>query len=163
MSKPLLLGLAVTALTGGAALADANHPEASFRTMINAGYQVTATAYVPPAEAKQVGMTSATPTIVITLQKGTSVAVCAFSAQNWIYMADADLEAATGCDYRSYASATPASSPSPAAPSPTPPSPASPPPASPVSPSIAPPPFSTDAPSETSAPAASTSPTGHGM
>jgi hypothetical protein len=177
MLKSLLLGLAATALASGTALAaDANHPEASFRTMVNQGYQVIATMYVPASEAKQIGMNGATPTTVVTLQKGTSVAVCAFSAQNWVFMADSDLESASGCDYRSYASATapaapatPAAPAAPAAPTaPSTPAPsAAPAPVTPA-PSAAPAPApaapaQTSAPSETSTPPSSTGSTDHGM
>ncbi len=106
---PILTGTSLALLAGQGAFAapDANHPQGSFRAVVNMGFQVVSTEAIPAEVAQSVGMNAATAITIVTLQKGPAVAVCTFSTKSWIFMLDADLESASACDYRDYSSATP--------------------------------------------------------
>jgi hypothetical protein len=129
--KTLLTASAVVlAAQQGAVAADANHPEASFRTIVNMGFRVVSTEAIPAEAAEAVGMNHADAITIVTLENGPAVAVCTFSTKAWVFMSDGDLEAATVCDYRDYSSATPPAAPVAATPAPpaaaAPPAPAAP-------------------------------------
>jgi hypothetical protein len=115
----LLAGLPVVLCAAGALAADAKHPQASFHSMINQGFAVVSTDYLPQGSG-----TYTQPMIIATLQRGTEVAVCEFNAQGWIAMDDANMEEPKSCDYRDYSDPTPltvAAAPQPApAPAPAP-------------------------------------------
>jgi hypothetical protein len=92
---------AVLGLTAAATLcATARADEAlqSFKALVGQGFQVMATSVVPPEGQGEVDYT----TIVITLQKGKSVAVCTFALANWESMNDGSLSNAQNCDVRSF-------------------------------------------------------------
>jgi hypothetical protein len=93
--------LAAGALSGlvltGPALAQ-DKPQQSFHSLVSNGFTVVGTAFVPGAE-----QSDKHPVVLVTLQKGTSVAVCTLGLGAYENMGSSDeLEDATRCDFRSY-------------------------------------------------------------
>lgn len=156
---PILTGTSLALLAGQGAFAapDANHPQGSFRAVVNMGFQVVSTEAIPAEVAQSVGMNAATAITIVTLQKGPAVAVCTFSTKSWIFMLDADLESASACDYRDYSNATPPPPVAAAAPA----APAAPAPAAPAAPAAATPDTTAPAPAAPAAPAPAASDSGH--
>jgi hypothetical protein len=93
-----LVGL-VLMLGSGAALAQ---DETSFSDLVGQGYVVVATEAIPSTDATNAGFTSATPSTVVTLQRGAQVAVCAFATVNWVLMSNDSMHNETLCDYRDF-------------------------------------------------------------
>jgi hypothetical protein len=93
LAAGLLAGFVVTA----PALAE-DKPQQSFHSLVSSGFAVVGTAFVPGAE-----QSDKHPVVLVTLQKGTSVAVCTLGLGAWENMGSSDeMEDATRCDFRSY-------------------------------------------------------------
>jgi hypothetical protein len=75
---------------------------ASFDSLLAAGYEVKAVNVMSDAAIKEVfaGQPNLTSQVFITLQKGTSVAVCEQATVNWIDLPDAAMTDATRCTKR---------------------------------------------------------------
>jgi len=76
--------------------------QATFDSLVAAGYEIKAVTVMSDATAKEVfaGETITTSQMFITLQKGTSVAVCKNATVTWLSLADANLTDATRCTKR---------------------------------------------------------------
>ena len=93
--------LAVLAIAAGAALAAQQRTQPappvkpSFKDMLGVGYEVKAVTYVP----KEALRSSATdPAVLVTMQKGSAVAVCEFYPGNWSTLVASSMEGNTQCD-----------------------------------------------------------------
>ena len=95
--------LSLTAATAILALAMAGSAFAattsmSFDSLVAAGYEIKATTPVSDTAAKQIFATqNLAPQMLITLQKGNSVAVCDFAMVNWVVMDNTTMANATSC------------------------------------------------------------------
>ena len=56
---------------------------ASLADLLGQGYEVKATSMLSLADSKALNEVNTTPTILVTLQKGSSIAVCTFGAPFW--------------------------------------------------------------------------------
>ncbi len=76
--------------------------QVSIDSLLAAGYEVKAVNTMSDAATKEVYTTGGPypSQIFITLQKGTSVAVCEHATMNWISLADAFMTDATRCQKR---------------------------------------------------------------
>jgi hypothetical protein len=104
----MLIGFA--ALTPQAALAQTPAPaapaaptgptssQASIDGIMAQGYEIKAVTVLSDAAAKEVfGSAPSTSQIFITLQKGTSIAVCENATSTWLSLSDAQMTDATRC------------------------------------------------------------------
>ena len=80
VSARLLSAIAFIGGMDNAALAGSR---ASLADVLGQGYEVKATSTLSLADAKAINETNTTPTILVTLQKGSSIAVCTFGAPFW--------------------------------------------------------------------------------
>jgi hypothetical protein len=73
--------------------------QATFDSLLAAGYEIKAITVMSDATAKEVfpGETITTSQMFITLQKGTSVAVCKNATVTWLTLADINMTDATRC------------------------------------------------------------------
>ena len=69
--------------------------QTSFNALLQDGFEIRS---VTPVAS--VARDSTVPGFVITLQKGASVAVCAFETMAWIHMKDEALASFVGCEVR---------------------------------------------------------------
>ena len=104
MGTKILTALAVIAIASGPALAQpapapaAASNTASAASLFAAGYEVKVINDVSSDEQKAIWPNDpVNPYIMVTLQKGTSVAVCAMSMANWVSLNEATLASATLC------------------------------------------------------------------
>jgi hypothetical protein len=98
VSARLLFAIAFIGGMDNAALAGSR---VSLADLLGQGYEVKATSTLSLADAKAVNETNTTPTILVTLQKGSSIAVCTFGAAFWELIATSKndpLHAADRCD-----------------------------------------------------------------
>ena len=79
-SARLIFAIAVVVGMDAAALAG---PRASLGDLLGQGYEVKATSTLSLADSKALNEVNTTPTILVTLQKGSSIAVCTFGAPFW--------------------------------------------------------------------------------
>lgn len=93
----VFVGISVFASAGVCCAAD----QASVKSLLKEGYEIKSTVYVPVAEAKQVYADLDRGIIVVTLQKGPSVAVCDLNWGNWAALLKSTLENEELCDVRS--------------------------------------------------------------
>jgi hypothetical protein len=96
----MLLGfagfLAQPALAQRASAADATH--ASINNLIASGYEVKAVTVLSESAEKLIFPgTAPTGQAVVTLQKGSSLAVCGLAAANWLTLTNASLTDTTRC------------------------------------------------------------------
>jgi hypothetical protein len=92
---PPTAAILALAITGSASAATTSM---SFDSLVAAGYEIKAATPVTDAAAKQVFTTpNLVPQMLITLQKGNSVAVCDFAMVNWVVMDNATMANATSC------------------------------------------------------------------
>ena len=71
------------ALIGGMDNAALAGSRASLADLLGQGYEVKATSTLSLADSKALNEVNTTPTILVTLQKGSSIAVCTFGAPLW--------------------------------------------------------------------------------
>jgi hypothetical protein len=73
--------------------------QATFDSLLAAGYEIKAVTVMSDATAKEVfpGETITTSQMFVTLQKGTSVAVCKNATVTWLTLADVNLTDPTRC------------------------------------------------------------------
>lgn len=83
--------------TSGSEAAD----QASIMMLLKQGYEIKGTVFVPLADAKAEHPTLERGIIILTLQKGQSVAVCDFNWANWTQLLKSTIENDTLCDVRS--------------------------------------------------------------
>lgn len=132
------LGLAfatAAALTSAPAAAD-DRLQSSFTALVGKGFDVKSVTLIPLEVAKRVTEKVRTDNVIVTLQKGETVAVCYIAFANWAFMNKSSLDSPTLCEVRaspteesaapapaadapSTATSTPAEAPSAAEPSPT--------------------------------------------
>ena len=89
MKAGALIFCGVIALSVSSVMAQTPGPPApattSIQSLLNAGYQVTAVTELSPDAQQQIWPnTPASPEVMITMQKGDLVAVCALSPLSWI-------------------------------------------------------------------------------
>lgn len=99
MRVSLSIVLAVTSLLASAGVSGAADQK-SVKTLLKDGYEIKSTVYVPLAEVKQVYADLDRGIIVVTLQKGPSVAVCDLNWGNWAALLQSTLENEELCDVR---------------------------------------------------------------
>jgi hypothetical protein len=100
MRKMCCILLATVVLTPpGLAMAQGvAQPQVAFMTLLKEGYEIRATSVVPLVEQATAGATHSP--VLVTLQKGGSVAVCQFSWNAWSSLTKAALEDPRLCDVR---------------------------------------------------------------
>ena len=79
-SARLLFAIAFIGGMDNAALAGSR---ASLADLLGQGYEVKATSTLSLADSKALNEKNITPTVLVTLQKGPSIAVCTFGAPFW--------------------------------------------------------------------------------
>jgi hypothetical protein len=96
-----LLAVACAASSTSAAAQDIP-PQASFMSLLKQGYEVRATIIVPLVEQRQFANSAGSThsNVLITMQKGPSVAVCTINWNQWSNMQKAPLEDSRLCDVR---------------------------------------------------------------
>ena len=73
----------------------------SMDSLLQAGYEIKSVNFIPLAQAKEIlGANVVNSNTLITLQKGTSVAVCALDSLGWAELADSNLTSALVCKQR---------------------------------------------------------------
>lgn len=111
MNVRTLMLIGFTALVPQAALAQTPAPapapaaptgptssQASIDSIMAQGYEIKAVTVLSDAAAKEVfGSAPSTSQIFITLQKGTSIAVCENATSTWLSLSDAQMSDATRC------------------------------------------------------------------
>jgi hypothetical protein len=101
MKLRALMFLGFAGLIAQPALAQAapNSVQATIDSLLAAGYEVKAVNMMSDAAVKEVFPTANAPgsQLFITLQKGTSVAVCEDATSTWLNLADAQMTDATRC------------------------------------------------------------------
>jgi hypothetical protein len=109
MNSRILAWTALAAFTGGPAWAQAQAPvptpapsaTVSPGSLLSDGYEVKAITDISSDEQKVMWPNdTVSPYVMITLQKGNSVAVCGMSMVNWINLTAASLAAANLCNKR---------------------------------------------------------------
>jgi hypothetical protein len=107
MRSRILAWTALAALMGGPAWAQAQAPApapsatVSPGSLLADGYEVRAITDISSDEQKVMWPNdTVSPYVMITLQKGNSVAVCGMSMVNWINLTDTSLAAANLCKKR---------------------------------------------------------------
>jgi hypothetical protein len=93
MFRSIAMGVAMTGLAAGTALAASPTVTTSFADLTSRGYKVAAEVTMPDPTPPQLDL-------LITLQNGTSVAVCYMSAYGWLAMSDDNLLRPDGCKVR---------------------------------------------------------------
>jgi hypothetical protein len=76
---------------------------ATFDSLLQSGYEIKAVSFIPVAQANEIFGANApktASTTLVTLQKGTSVAVCTVDSGNWTLLADATMTSANACEKR---------------------------------------------------------------
>ncbi len=98
----MVLGLAGFVAQPAFAQTASTTAAASFDSLLAAGYEVKAVNVMSDAATKEVFTTGGPypSQIFITLQKGTSVAVCEMATQSWIAVQDALMTDAARCNKR---------------------------------------------------------------
>jgi hypothetical protein len=94
----LLFAIAFLGGMDSAALAGSR---ASLADLLGRGYEVKATTSLSLADSKAINDKNITPTVLVTLQKGPSIAVCTFGAPFWELVGtakDDPLHSAERCD-----------------------------------------------------------------
>lgn len=89
----ILFGLIANDLAQAQQSTDRQRP---FKTLIATGFEIKSTVLAPINTGKSLLETE----IIVTLQKGKEVAVCAFAYINWSNMKDESMAAASVCDVR---------------------------------------------------------------
>ena len=79
-SAGLLFAIAFIGGLDNAALAGSR---ASLADLLGQGYEVKATSTLPLVDSKALNEENITPTVLVTLQKGPSIAVCTFGVPFW--------------------------------------------------------------------------------
>ena len=79
-SAGLLFAIAVIGGLDNAALAGSR---ASLADLLGQGYEVKATSTLPLVDSKALNEENITPTVLVTLQKGPTIAVCTFGVPFW--------------------------------------------------------------------------------
>jgi len=101
MNVRALICLAVGSFIAQPALAQPapTSAQATFDSLLAAGYEIKAVTVMSDATAKEVfpGETITTSQMFVTLQKGTSVAVCKNATVTWLTLADVNLTDPTRC------------------------------------------------------------------
>jgi hypothetical protein len=102
MKALICLGLASFIVQPALAQPAPTSVQATFDSLLAAGYEIKAVTVMSDATAKEVfpGETITTSQIFITLQKGTSVAVCKNATAAWLSLADANMTDPTRCAKR---------------------------------------------------------------
>jgi hypothetical protein len=95
----LALGLAGFMMQAALAQPAPTSAQATFDSLLAAGYEIKAVTVMSDATAKEVfpGETITTSQMFVTLQKGTSVAVCKNATVTWLTLADVNLTDPTRC------------------------------------------------------------------
>jgi hypothetical protein len=98
----ILLAVACVTPSKFAGAQDVPQPQASFMSLLKQGYDVRATSIAPLVEQRQHPntATSTHSPVLVTLQKGQSVAVCTFGWNAWSNMNKVALEDPKLCDVR---------------------------------------------------------------
>jgi hypothetical protein len=75
--------------------AAASSTKPSFKDILGAGYEIKAVTYVPK---EGISTTATDPAVLVTLQKGSALAVCEFYPGNWSSALPSSLEGTSQCD-----------------------------------------------------------------
>jgi hypothetical protein len=104
MRKTCFILLAVACVTPSkfAGAQDVPQPQMSFMSLLKLGYEIRATSIAPLVEQRQFPNTAASThsPVLVTLQKGQSVAVCQFGWSAWSSLSKAALDDPKLCDVR---------------------------------------------------------------
>jgi hypothetical protein len=73
----------------------------SMDSLLQAGYEIKSVNFIPLAQSKEIfGANVASSNTLITLQKGTSVAVCLLNSEGWAILGDSSMTNAVACKQR---------------------------------------------------------------
>jgi hypothetical protein len=72
----------------------------SFRNLVSNNYEIKNVAVVPNEIAKRYAENTTTDTVLVTLQRGKSIAVCYFSFASWVTLPTVSLEDTSRCEVR---------------------------------------------------------------
>jgi hypothetical protein len=98
--RQLRLGLAIACGASSISAAQEIAPQQPFMSLLKQGYEIKATTVVPLEEQRQLASSSTHSYMLITMQKGQSVAVCTITWTNWSNLQKPSLEDARLCDVR---------------------------------------------------------------
>jgi hypothetical protein len=76
---------------------------ATFDSLLQSGYEIKGVNFIPLAQANEIFGANAPKTAsqtMVTLQKGTSIAVCTVDSLNWALLADVAMTSAATCETR---------------------------------------------------------------
>lgn len=90
-----IAAFATAALLGSAA---AQAAEISVSTALSQGYNIVATALLPTGQLQKLGQQNPSPQLLVTMQRGNSVAVCTVAVGDWEYLNDNAVNTASSCD-----------------------------------------------------------------
>jgi hypothetical protein len=71
---------------------------ASFDSLLAGGYEVKATVIVSEDTAKAIWPDKQAPQLIVTLQKGTTIAVCEIAVSNWLSIVDTSMANVNNCE-----------------------------------------------------------------
>jgi len=102
MLWPALLAILVLAESASAqtpsAAAPATSPSTSIASLLADGFEVKAVNDITDEEQKLIWPTSpASPYVMVTFQKGSSIAVCALAMANWLFLPESSVTKAGIC------------------------------------------------------------------
>jgi len=92
--KAIVASTMALVLGGAGALAS----EMSVAAVLTAGYNISSIVLLPSGQLQKLGQTNPSPQLLITLQRGTSVAACTVGVGDWEYLNDNAVNTATSCD-----------------------------------------------------------------
>lgn len=77
-------------------------PQSSFLDLLKQGFEVKATSYYPLTDLRQADAATnfTTGNILVTLQKGASIAVCSFNADNYTWLKGDSISSSRNCEVR---------------------------------------------------------------
>ena len=94
LARKIIMYAAMVVALGGSAAAQETR---SFNKLVADGYEIKATMMVPLETAAQVNSSVNYPTVVITLQKQKSTAVCYFGLNNYLLLFPGQTDAESAC------------------------------------------------------------------
>lgn len=101
-SFAILACLVFRAAPGVAAEEKSATAQNSFVELLKQGFEVKATSYYPLADLRQADAATnfTTGNILVTLQKGASIAVCSFNADNYTWLKKDSISSNKNCEVR---------------------------------------------------------------
>ncbi len=97
-----IAALVIRAVPGLAVEEKPANSQSSFLDLLKGGFEVKATTYYPLADLRQADAATnfTTGNILVTLQKGASIAVCSFNADNYTWLKGDSISSSRNCEVR---------------------------------------------------------------